>query len=442
MPVNPQQKGAMVHRYTLFVMFVGVMVAVLVVRLWFLQVVQGDRYRVMAEGNRIREVPLEASRGKILDRNGQMLVGNRWVLSIVVLPTEFEKLEDKEGEVARLAGMLGMKPEEIMRKLEGNEVQPHKPVLIKKDVDPEVYFFIAERQVDFPWVEADEMPVREYYEGEETLAAHVLGYLGEISKEQLEALKDKGYKAGDIVGTSGVEAYYEDTLRGIDGKRIVEVDAYQPRSEAVQKFPRRGPSHDLPVMGVPGVVPGAKGSTGELLEKPVRFLRRGNLVIVVPVLHAHLDAQPLGNPQNPIEREKDAIKALTAPGRAHRGQRCLRGPGRRACDLARRVKFIQALCQRRAAWNFAQVKNDRSRLHVGSALNCFQRIPQGQFAFAFVFGGKKEGVLRFGCQVRNGTEVVDAYHRYSGLPEEPSQAGQRFRGQTEVQLYTFGTKAP
>ncbi|MGQ9475159.1 MAG: penicillin-binding protein 2 [Actinomycetota bacterium] len=225
MPINPQQKGAMVHRHTLFVMFIGVMVAVLVVRLWFLQVVQGDRYRSMAEGNRVREVPLEASRGKILDRNYQILVGNRWALSIFVLPTEFEKLEDKEAEAARLGEMLGMSGEEVLKKLQGDEVQPHKPVLIKKDVDPGVYFYLLERQEDFPWVFPEKMPVREYPDGDESLAAHVLGYLGEISEEQLKVLEEKGYKAGDIVGTSGVEAYYEDTLRGVDGKLILEVDA-------------------------------------------------------------------------------------------------------------------------------------------------------------------------------------------------------------------------
>lgn len=225
MPINPQQKGAMVHRFTLFVMFLGALLAILVVRLWFLQVVQGDHYGVMAEGNRIREVSLEANRGNILDRNNDEMVINRQALSIFVVPTEFEKLEDKEGEVARLAEMLDMDPGEILSMIQGEEVQPHKPVLIKKDVKPAVYFYIAERQIDFPWVQADEMPVREYPEGEEALAAHVLGYLGEISEEQLEALKEKGYRAGDIVGTSGVEAFYEDTLRGVDGKEIWEVDA-------------------------------------------------------------------------------------------------------------------------------------------------------------------------------------------------------------------------
>ncbi|OFW58926.1 MAG: penicillin-binding protein 2 [Candidatus Solincola sediminis] len=225
MAFNPQQKSAMLHRFTLFVMFLVVLISVLVIRLWFLQVVQGDHYKAMAEGNRIREVSLEAQRGNILDRNDKDMVINRQALSIFVQPTEFQKLENKEEEVQRLASMLDMEPLEIMQKLQGDEVQPHKPVLIKKDVDPETWFYIAERQVDFPWVSADEMPVREYKEGEEMLAAHVLGYLGEISEEQLQALKDKGYKAGDIVGTSGVEAYYEDILRGIDGKRLVEVDA-------------------------------------------------------------------------------------------------------------------------------------------------------------------------------------------------------------------------
>lgn len=224
MPVNPQQKGAQLHRFTLFLMVTIILIGVLVVRLWFLQVVQGNNYEAMAEGNRIREVPLQAQRGSILDRNDKEMVINRQALCIFVDPTEFAKLDDKEGEVQKLASMLGMQPLDIMKEVQGPEVQPHQPVLIKKDVDPQTWFYIAERQADFPWVSASEMPVREY-KTDGTLAAHVLGYLGEISQDQLNVLKDKGYKAGDIVGTSGVEAYYEDTLRGIDGKKAVEVDA-------------------------------------------------------------------------------------------------------------------------------------------------------------------------------------------------------------------------
>jgi penicillin-binding protein 2 len=225
MPVNPQQKGAVVHRFTLFVMVIVVLIGVLLVRLWFLEVVQGDHYKAMAEGNRVREVALQAQRGSILDRNDKEMVINRQALCIFVDPTEFAKLDDKELQVERLASMLVMQPQDIMKEVQGPDVQPHQPVLIKKDVDPQTWFYIAERQADFPWVSASEMPVREYKPGEESLAAHVLGYLGQISQDQLDVLKDKGYKASDIVGTSGVEAYYEDTLRGIDGKKTVEVDA-------------------------------------------------------------------------------------------------------------------------------------------------------------------------------------------------------------------------
>src|SRR4030042_1383730 len=152
----------MLHRFTLFVMFLVVLISVLVIRLWFLQVVQGDHYKAMAEGNRIREVSLEAQRGNILDRNDKDMVINRQALSIFVQPTEFQKLENKEEEVQRLASMLDMEPLEIMQKLQGDEVQPPKAVPIKKDVDPETGFYIAERQVAFPWVGAEELQGGDY----------------------------------------------------------------------------------------------------------------------------------------------------------------------------------------------------------------------------------------------------------------------------------------
>jgi penicillin-binding protein 2 len=225
MPVNPQQKGGMIHRFTVFVLVIALLMGTLVVRLWLLQVVQGSKYEEMSSGNRIREIPVEAQRGYIMDRNGRKMVVNRLALSITATPDEYKKMEDREARVAELAELLGMQPEDIAGKLE-QDLPQHEPVLIKKDIDPETWFYIRERQQEFAWVQAVELPVRDYPAGEETRAAHVLGYLGEISKEQLAVLKDKGYKIGDIVGTSGVEAYYEDTLRGRNGVYCVEVDAH------------------------------------------------------------------------------------------------------------------------------------------------------------------------------------------------------------------------
>ncbi|MHB8780069.1 MAG: penicillin-binding protein 2 [Candidatus Geothermincolia bacterium] len=222
---DPLGRGGMVNRLPVFVFFFAVFLVLIFVRLWFLQVVHGARYQEIAEGNRIREIPQEAQRGYILDRNGKKMVVNRLALSVFIQPTDFRKLEDKEGKIEELAEMLEMEPEEIAEKVHGGDVEQHKPILIKKDVKPETWFWIAERQMEYPWLSTVELPVRDYPEGEETRAAHILGYMGEISEEQLRALKDEGYGLGDVVGTSGVEAYYESELRGTDGYQSVEVNA-------------------------------------------------------------------------------------------------------------------------------------------------------------------------------------------------------------------------
>jgi penicillin-binding protein 2 len=222
---DPQQRGGMVHRLPMLVFFFAAFFVVILVRLWFLQVVRGDKYQELAEGNRISEIPLEAQRGYILDRNGQQMVKNRLALSVFLQPMDFQGLPDKEARIAELAQLLEMDSEDVGKKVQGGEVQLNKPILIKKDVKPAVWFWIAERQMQYPWLSAVKLPVRDYPTGEETVAAHILGYMGEISQEQLDALKDEGYGLGDIVGTSGVEAYYESELRGEDGFESWEVNA-------------------------------------------------------------------------------------------------------------------------------------------------------------------------------------------------------------------------
>ncbi len=241
---EPQMRSGMVHRLTVFIFFFAAFVVVIFVRLWFLQVVHGTGYKAQAQGNVIREIPLEAQRGYILDRNGQKMVINRLALSVFIQPTEFEKLDDKQAKLEELARLLDMNPDEINTKVQGIDVQQHQPILIKKDVAPDVWFWIAERQVEYPWVSTVELPVRDYPAGEESRAAHVLGYLGEISQTQLDQLKSQGYKLGDIVGTSGVEAYYESELRGQNGYQSVEVNAQgMPLSEVDKVDPT--PGHTL-----------------------------------------------------------------------------------------------------------------------------------------------------------------------------------------------------
>jgi penicillin-binding protein 2 len=194
---------------------------VLFSRLWFMQIVSGNAYNKKAEGNRIREISIPAPRGKILDRNGKVLVQNRSSLTISVVPAELK--DQKKAVIGRLSRLLGMGEKEIAYRLEKSQSPNRRAVLLKSDVGDEVVTYVREHQADFQGVIAGTSPVREYPYS--TLAAHVIGYLGEINPETLKAKKNKGYEAGDEIGLSGVEATYDEELRGKVGNYRLEVDA-------------------------------------------------------------------------------------------------------------------------------------------------------------------------------------------------------------------------
>lgn len=198
-----------------------VALALLFTRLWFMQIVSGEDYRKKAEGNRIREISIEAPRGRILDRNGKILVKNRQALSISVIPAEMG--DDRDVVIGRLSRLLGMGAKEITYKIEKSQAPNRRAVVIRSDVGEEIATYVNEHQREFPGVIADTLPLREYPYG--SLAAHLIGYLGEISPEMLKEKKKQGYQAGDEIGLSGVEATYDEALRGEVGKRKLEVDA-------------------------------------------------------------------------------------------------------------------------------------------------------------------------------------------------------------------------
>src|SRR5450759_214253 len=151
--------------------------AVLFSRLWFMQIVSGNDYRKKAEGNRIREISLEAPRGRILDRNGKVLVKNRQALTISVIPAEMR--DQKNVVIQRMSKLLGMGQKEIAYKIEKSQAPNRRAVLIQSDVGEEIVTYVDEHQREFPGVIAGTQSVREYPYG--SLAAHVIGYLGEIS---------------------------------------------------------------------------------------------------------------------------------------------------------------------------------------------------------------------------------------------------------------------
>lgn len=221
------------RRITMFGIFILIVFCVIFARIWFMQIVSGVNYTKEAEGNRIREISQEAPRGKILDTSGEVLVKNRNALTISVVPAE---IGDNEKVIKRLSKLLGIGEKNIKYKIENSQEKNKRAVLIASDVGEDMITYIREHEREFPGVIAGTKPVREYRYG--TMAAHVIGYLGEISQEVLEEKEGMGYEAGDEIGLAGVEAVYDEELRGEVGKYRLEVDA---SGTAIREISRQEP---------------------------------------------------------------------------------------------------------------------------------------------------------------------------------------------------------
>jgi penicillin-binding protein 2 len=202
-------------------MAVGLFV-LLFARLWFLQVMAGERYATLAEGNAIRTITVEAARGRILDRNGEPLVRNRFALVVSVQPSA---MGDRQEEVlGDLAQLLRIEPDELTDRISRSRVSPFRPKPVAIDVPQDVIDYIHENaSTRYPGVYAETLPLRSYPHG--TRAAHVVGYVGEISAEELELPEYEGYRPGELVGWAGVERTHESVLRGMEGVRRLEVNA-------------------------------------------------------------------------------------------------------------------------------------------------------------------------------------------------------------------------
>lgn len=208
--------------------FSGSIFAVLAARLWSMQLLGNQDYSKAAQANATRTVTTPAPRGRILDRNGVELVTNRPSLCVLADP---EVAEDAN-EVAHLALVLGMPKEAVARKIKDTTNGSSGLRLLASDVDRQSVAYIQEHIDSFPGISIQERAERSYPQAE--TAAHVLGYTGSITQEQLDNNKEKqdrggaegiSYQAGDTIGQSGVEYQYESVLAGVPGEQEMYVDA-------------------------------------------------------------------------------------------------------------------------------------------------------------------------------------------------------------------------
>ena len=190
-------------------------------RLGYLQLVEGTRNRQLAENNRIRLIPKQPVRGNIFDRKGRVLATSRLSHAVYIWPIARKKA-DWPVTLKLVSKILNIPEAEIQKRLEKAGYNSPSLLRIARGISPAQITALEEYSDQLEGVEVDIEAVRDYPNGD--MAAHVLGYTGELSDEELAKRKAEGYRMGDIVGQMGVEQAFEEKLRGEWGGQQVEVD--------------------------------------------------------------------------------------------------------------------------------------------------------------------------------------------------------------------------
>ncbi|MGI9183904.1 MAG: penicillin-binding transpeptidase domain-containing protein, partial [Solirubrobacteraceae bacterium] len=251
-PVPEDRRPPMTPQLALRVAVVGsfalAMFAIIFFRLWFLQVLSGDQYLHAATVNRVRRIPVAAQRGEILDRSGHILVDSRQALAVQISPPDLPKSAAAQRRLyRRLAPVLGMSTRRVTCKVlvpqpsgpprlvaerlaripcdvaQQLAITSYANVTLKTDVHPQVQFYLAERQNQFPAVIVRKIYVRNYPRG--GVAAQLIGTVGPINAQEFGQPGYLGIPRTAIIGQSGLEAAYDHFLRGSDGAETVSVDS-------------------------------------------------------------------------------------------------------------------------------------------------------------------------------------------------------------------------
>ncbi len=312
---GPAVSSRLALRLAIFGGFAVVLFAVLFLRLWLLQIVDGETYLAEAKNNRTRSFRTSAPRGKILDRNGQVLVANRTSLALQVNPRKLPlDPVERRAELSRLADLTHSTLKHLRKTMhEKLKLAPAAPVTLRRDVGHYLVYYLQENQERFPGVEVQRVFVRAYPDG--TLAAHIFGNVGEISPAQLKDPRYRGLVPGDEIGQDGVEDTYDRFLRGQPGLTRIQVDALgepTPNGRLVDKPPVPGDSLKLSIdrdiqaageaamaeRGLPGGFITMDVHTGEILAlgsfptfEPALFTR--------PLTQAQVD-ETIRNPATPL----------------------------------------------------------------------------------------------------------------------------------------------
>lgn len=209
------RRRAATGRAVVFLVF-----GVLLLAFFRVQVLSSARYQLQSETNRLRQVAIPAPRGLIVDRNGAVLAENVPGYSVALLAASEDSLK---ALLRRLAPLVGLDPAAQELVIRRYRRRPAEPVLVRRDAPFELVSALEERRAWIPGLVVQSEPKRRYPYGE--IAAHVVGYVGEVTEGELESGRHPSLRPGQLVGRDGIEAQYDRYLRGRDGAAFVEVDA-------------------------------------------------------------------------------------------------------------------------------------------------------------------------------------------------------------------------
>lgn len=298
---------------------VALVLLVLGAGLWRVQVLGASNYRVLAEQNRIRKVPVLAPRGRIFDREGRIIVDNYPSVSCFLLREGQAHLND---DLPMIASGLHMTVEQIQATIRHYQSAPkYQPIPLKQDITPDEQAFIAAHRDDLPELETLDEQRRLYPPN--GFMAHVIGYVGEVSEADLNNSKYAFYSPGDVVGKSGIEEAYDEILRGVDGSRDVIVNSHGKEVGMMgQEFAKPGKDLYLTIdldlqkaaeralEGKTGAIVAMDPHTGEILAMASRPTFDPN-EFAVRLSHAYWQSI-ITNPDHPLMNK--AIQAQLAPG--------------------------------------------------------------------------------------------------------------------------------
>jgi penicillin-binding protein 2 len=301
--------------------FVCLLFGILVLRLMNMQIFRGTYYEEQSRNNRLRIISIPAQRGKIFDRNHEVLADSRPAYNVMVIPEDIRNVHDIS---QKLALILECDPKEIVEKIKQAKKRPFSPVYIARDISFTQMASIETQLYTMPGISIDTTNERDYIN--RGLAPHVLGFLGEISQKELEKAgeeEDSDYSPGDLIGKTGIESVCEKKLRGIKGQRGFEVDALGRKMRIVEEAP--------PVSGEDVMLTIDKSL--QLIAKQSLGERPGAVVAIVPdtgevlamasapVFDPTIFLSPMsteswraiiGDPMHPLENR--ATRGLYAPG--------------------------------------------------------------------------------------------------------------------------------